>query len=379
MTAPADLLVIGAGPFGLSLAAHARALGLETVVVGKPMGFWKDNMPQGMVLRSACDWHLDADGEHTIEAFLATRGQAPGDVEPLSRDVYLEYAEWFRQQKGIEPRPGMVRALERTPDGFVATLDTVSFIRARNVAVAVGFGNFANLPAELARMLPPGRWSHTGYPADLARFKNKRVLIVGGRQSAFEWAAILADEGAAQVHVSHRHDSPAFEASDWSWVNPLVDAMVDDPGWFRGLSKEEQDGLAKRLWIEGRSKVEPWLESRVMRPGISLWPRTNLVSSAETGDGLAVTLDSGATLQVDHVIFATGYRVRIARVPFLADLQGQMEVVDGFPVLDEHFQTSIPGLYITSMPATRDFGPFFAFTISARTSARLIGQALTRR
>jgi hypothetical protein len=162
-------------------------------------------------------------------------------------------------------------------------------------------------------------------------------------------------------------------------VNPLVDAMVDDPGWFRGLPKEEQDDLAKRLWIEGRSKVEPWLESRVMRPGVSLWPRTNLVASAETGDGLAVTLDSGATLQVDHVIFATGYRVRVARVPFLADLQGQLEVDDGFPVLDEHFQTSIPGLFITSMPAARDFGPFFAFTISVRTSARLIGQALIRR
>ena len=61
----ADLLIIGAGPFGLSLAAHARELGLETAVVGKPMGFWKDHMPQGMYLRSACDWHLDADGRYT--------------------------------------------------------------------------------------------------------------------------------------------------------------------------------------------------------------------------------------------------------------------------------------------------------------------------
>ncbi len=379
MTTSADLLVIGAGPFGLSLAAHARALGLSTIVLGKPMGFWKENMPRGMYLRSGCDWHLDADGRHTIEAFLATRGQAPADVEPLSRDFYLDYADWFMRQAGIEPRPGMVRALERTPGGFIATLDNMSLIEARNVAVAVGFGNFANLPVELARMLPPSRWSHTGYPGDLARFKDKRVMIVGGRQSAFEWAAILADEGAAQVHVSHRHDSPAFEASDWSWVNPLVDGMVDDPGWFRGLAKEEQDGLVRRLWIEGRSKVEPWLESRVMRPGVSLWPRTNLVSSTETADGLAVTLDNGTTLYVDHVILATGYRVRMARVPFLADLQGELDVADGFPVLDEQFQTSVPGLFITSMPATRDFGPFFAFTVSVRTSARLIVRAIASR
>ncbi|MGE0668358.1 MAG: NAD(P)/FAD-dependent oxidoreductase [Sphingomonadales bacterium] len=374
-----DLLVIGAGPFGLSLAAHARNRGLSVSVLGKPMAFWRENMPSGMTLRSASDWHLDADGILTIEAFLAERGQTPADVEPLSRDFYLDYAEWFRQKSGIEPLPGMVRGLSVEKDGFVAINDNLTFVEARNVAVAVGFGNFANVPSELGRMLPPSRWSHTAAPGDLARFSGKRVLIVGGRQSAFEWAALLAEEGAAHVHVSHRHDSPAFAASDWSWVNPLVDAMADDPGWFRRLPKNEQDALAKRLWIEGRSKVEPWLETRVLRPGVSLWPRTNVVSGAETEDGLAVTLDDGTVLVVDHVILATGYRVRLPRVPFLSELQWRIEAEDGYPVLDEHFQTSIPGLFITSMPATRDFGPFFAFTISVRTSARLIAQAIAGR
>jgi cation diffusion facilitator CzcD-associated flavoprotein CzcO len=246
------------------------------------------------------------------------------------------------------------------------------------VAVAVGFSNFAQVPPELAAMLPTGRWSHTCDAVHLAALTGKRVLIVGGRQSAFEWAAILADKGAAQVHVSHRHDSPAFAPSDWSWVNPLVAAMVDRPGWFRSLPKAEQDALVKRLWIEGRSKVEPWLKARVMRPGVTLWPRTSLVSCEETSGGLAAKLDNGSTLLVDHVILATGYRVRIERVPFLSGLLQALRVEDGFPVLDEHFQTSIPGLYITSMPATQDFGPFFAFTVSVRTSARLIGRALTR-
>ncbi len=375
----ADLLIIGAGPFGLSLAAHARGLGLETAVVGQPMGFWKDHMPQGMYLRSACDWHLDADGRYTIAAFLAERGQIPHDVEPLSRDFYLEYADWFRRQARIEPLPGKVSQVQRCAGGFAAVLDDGAALAARNVAVAVGFSNFQQVPPELAAMLPAGGWSHTCDAVDLAALRGKRVLIVGGRQSAFEWAAILRDEGAAQVHVSHRHDSPAFAPSDWSWVNPLVDAMVHRPGWFRSLPKSEQDALVKRLWIEGRSKVEPWLKARVMRPGITLWPRTNLVSCEKTSGGLAAKLDNGSTLLVDHVILATGYKVRIERVPFLSGLLDGLAIEDGFPVLDEHFQTSIPGLYITSMPATRDFGPFFAFTVSVRTSARLIGRALTAR
>jgi len=36
-----DLLIIGAGPFGLSLAAYAAHLGIEHAIVGEPMAFWK--------------------------------------------------------------------------------------------------------------------------------------------------------------------------------------------------------------------------------------------------------------------------------------------------------------------------------------------------
>ena len=82
MTRHTNLLIIGAGPFGLSMAAHARAQGIDYLIVGKPMDFWKSNMPAGMLLRSACDWHLDALGVHTIEAYLQTQHLSPADVEP---------------------------------------------------------------------------------------------------------------------------------------------------------------------------------------------------------------------------------------------------------------------------------------------------------
>ena len=89
------LLIVGAGPFGLSMAAHAKHLGIDFIVVGKPMEFWKTNMPEGMYLRSACDWHLDPANEHTIEKFLSLQHLTPKDVEPLSRNFYLSYTEWF--------------------------------------------------------------------------------------------------------------------------------------------------------------------------------------------------------------------------------------------------------------------------------------------
>ena len=93
-----------------------------------------------------------------------------------------------------------------------------------------------------------------------------------------------------------------------------------------------------------------------------------------------ITLDNGTTLSVDRVILASGYKVQIDRLPMLANgnILPDLRIRDGFPVLDEKFQSSVPGLFITSMPAIRDFGPFFAFTIAARMSAHVIGHALTR-
>ena len=96
-----DLLVIGAGPFGLAVAAQAAHLGIKHLVAGRPMEFWRKNMPAGMYLRSACDWHLDPVNVHTIDSFLAERGQTAKDVEPLSLEFYLSYAKWFQKQKSL--------------------------------------------------------------------------------------------------------------------------------------------------------------------------------------------------------------------------------------------------------------------------------------
>ena len=377
-----DLLIIGAGPFGLALSAFARHLGIDHVIVGKPMDFWITNMPEGMYLRSACDWHLDPLDVHTIENFLRTQGLTSADVEPLSLKFYLNYAQWFQEQKRIEAIPLFVQQLDHMSSAknpFQATMEDGHTIVARHVVIALGFKHFKNLPPDLLELLPTGRYSHTCDLVDFKDLKGKRCLIIGGRQSAFEWAALVSEAGASCVHMSYRHDSPAFAEADWSWVNPLVDAMVDNPGWFLNLSQAEKDSVNNRLWAEGRLKVEHWLESRVMNETVKLWPNTQIVSFDELPSAeLVASLDNGHLLTVDHVILATGYKVNINQIPFLArgNLLNTMTTRNGYPVLDEHFQTNIPSLFITSMLATQDFGSFFAFTVSTRTSAKIIGQTI---
>ena len=375
-----DLLIIGAGPFGLALAAQASHLGIDHLIAGRSMEFWRKNMPRGMYLRSACDWHLDPVNIHTIEKYLESRGQTTKDVEPLSLEFYLSYADWFQTQKQITTLPSYIDRLDHTTNFVASTVDGDT-IHARQVALAPGFKHFANIPGELKARLPEGRYVHTCEFTDFSSAANTRYLIVGGRQSAFEWAALLLEAGASTIYISHRHDTPSFEESDWSWVNPLVDAMADNPTWFRRLSQQEKDEVSRRQWAEGRLKLEPWLAPRLTGDRVRVLPKTEIVKSVEQDGELVVTLSNGAEVVCDKVVFATGYKVDITRVPVLSsgNILRQLETRNGFPVLDDHLQTSVPGLFITSMPAIQDFGPFFGFTIAVRVSAKLICDAIVER
>jgi FAD-dependent urate hydroxylase len=382
MSRHTELLIIGAGPFGLAMAAYASHHHMDYLMVGHPMSFWHTHMPQGMYLRSACDWHLDPLKIHTIEAYLQSQQLRPADVEPLARDFYLHYAQWFQQQKRIEPLATSVEQLHSSPDAphvFEAILADGETITARNVLLAIGFQYFKNIPPEFAQMIPSGSFSHTCDCVSFDAFKGKRCLIIGGRQSAFEWAALLHDHGAAAIHVSHRDATPEFQPSDWSWVGPLVEAMVDHPGWFRHLSGPEKQALNQRFWAEGRLKLEPWLKPRIDQDTVKLWPTSQLVSCRQLPLGaLEITLDVGARLTIDHIILATGYKVNMANIPFLSrgNMLARLQTSNSYPVLDEHFQSNIPGLFMTSMAAAQDFGAFFAFTVSVGASARIIGSFL---
>ena len=382
MNRETDLLILGAGPFGLAIAAQAAHSGIEHLIVGKPMEFWRRHMPQGMYLRSACDWHLDVQNRATIDRFLETQGKTSHDVEPLSLDFYLSYVDWFQQQKNIQPLPVYIQQLDHSSNSFIATTADGDTIHARRVVLAPGFKHFTNVPDELKNRLPAGRFVHTCDFSDFSKSGDRRYLIIGGRQSAYEWAALLVEAGAAVVHIAHRHKSPTFEEADWSWVNTLVDSTPENPSWYRNLSQQEKDEVAHRLWAEGRLKLEPWLAPRVKNDRVHVWPRAEVVSCREQADGaLQVELTNGQTVVVDQIVLATGYKVNIAQLPVLAagNILAVLKTRNGFPELDDHFETSIPGLFITSMPAAQDFGPFFGFTVAVRASAQLICDALLRK
>jgi cation diffusion facilitator CzcD-associated flavoprotein CzcO len=377
----AELLVIGAGPFGLAVAAHAKASGIGVSVVGEPMAFWKHSMPSGMLLRSGLEWHLDAAGVHTLENFLEEKHIRKADVQPIPVEIFREYAEWFRASKKIVVQPLRVTRL-RKPDGyFEAECGGGEAIRARCVVATPGLAPFLNVPAEISASLSADRFAHTAALVDFCALAGKRCLIVGGRQSAFEWAALIAEAGAESVDLVFRHDTPRFVESDWSFTDAMIESTLRVPGWFRHLDSGEQEEVEKRFWRAGRLQIEPWLWPRVNKKNVRLWPNSSVVQwRSVEGEAVEASLNQGDKLAVDKVILATGYHVDLSNVTYLADdvASGRLKVDDGFPILDDNVQTTLPGLYITGQASTRDFGPFFGFIRGCIASARIIVAGVER-
>ncbi|HEU5036988.1 MAG TPA: FAD-dependent oxidoreductase [Nocardioides sp.] len=374
-----DLLVIGAGPYAYAAAAYARDRGIDTHVVGIPMSFWRDRMPQDMYLRSGTDWYLDANREDTFEAFFEERGLDPDEHDPIPISVFLDHTDWFAERKGVVADQRLVADVTKPNGTFVAAMEDGSRIEADKVLAAPGVGFFAQLP-EWHEQVPEQHRSHTVDRVTFDDLSGARVAVIGGRQSAYEWAALLCDHGATRVDVVHRHSTPAFEKVSWRFVDPYVEQTLAHRGWWRGLTAEQRAGIAQEFWEVGRLTLEHWLVPRLRPDVVRSHPETAVTAvRAASGEGpVTLALSDGAELEVDHVVFASGYRPDITRVPYLAGVLDRVRATDGFPDLSEGFETTLPGLYTVGFLATRDFGPFYGFTKGCPSAARLVVDEMLR-
>ncbi len=380
-----DVLIVGAGPFGLSAAAHLRDAGAGSVrVFGECMSFWERHMPMGMFLRSpwAASHFSDPRGELTLDAYRSVNGNHFSAPVPLDR--FIDYGRWFQRRAVPDVDPRKAAALEADSSGFQLTLEDGEVVRARRVIVACGIIPFAWRPPEFDG-LSPELASHSSKHRDLGRFSGKRVVVIGGGQSALESAALLHEAGAEVetivrgpvVHLVHQkaflHTWPLSGLLyAWPDVGPAgVSHLVALPALFRKLPRATQERLGIR---SVRPAGAAWLKPRL--ENLQITTARSVKSAIPSGGEVRLTLDDGTERLANHVLLATGYRVNIAMYPFLSrKLLAAIRQIDGYPELDSGFESSVPGLYFVGAPAAWSFGPLMRFVAGARFASL----ALTRR
>ncbi len=368
-----EVAVIGAGPHGLSAATHLRRAGVHAHVFGTPMGFWKA-MPEGMMLRSnmSATNMIEPEGPLSLARFSAETGTPI--VQPVPLSDFIAYGSWVQRTAVPDVNERNVTALERAPGGaFRLDLDDGASVSARRVVIACGIAPFERMPEDFGH-LPAERVSHTARHRDLSMFAGQRVAVVGGGQSAFESAVLMHERGAAQVEILVRKPAVVWLRGHGvkkriGRLGPIVYAPTDvGPLWYSRLV-EKPDLLFRRLPRGTQDRIA----ARSIRPacshfvkvrldGVRISTSVALVGARADGEALALTLSDGSTREVDHLMFGTGYRVDIARYPFLSGrIIDEISRVDGYPVLGRGLETSVPGLHIAGAPAAWSFGPIMRF------------------
>ena len=393
---PCDIAIIGAGPYGLSIAAHLGAKNVNFRIFGSPMHTWIEHMPVGMRLKSEgfASSLYDPDSTFTLAAYCKEKGLPYADVSlPVPLETFVAYGLEFQKRFVPELEKKGVVSLRRDDGAYQIRLENGEDVTARKVIVAVGLSYYDYIPPVLSS-LPESHMSHCSKHKTLDQFSGRDVLVVGAGASALDTAALLHQAGAcvqvvARAPVIRLWDPPPPPpASVLAWLRNPISGL--GRGWkifwcasapliFRLMPLQFRLDKVKRVlgpspaWF-----IKKDIEGKVpLNPGLS-------IAGAKVENGkvkLQVTDSAGASrlLEADHIIAATGYRVDLRRLPFLdpEDL-AQIRSVEHTPVLSTNFESSLPGLYFVGTSAANTFGPLLRFAVGAKFTAQRLAKHLTR-
>jgi thioredoxin reductase len=389
-----DIAIVGAGPYGLSIAAHLHARDIPFRIFGSPMSVWATQMPRGMRLKSEgfASSLSDPKSEFTLRDYCRQERIPYSDVgEPVSLETFVAYGLAFQKRFVPSLEDRRVTSLGREGAGFELLLEDGEKVSARRVIVAVGITYFANVPAVLAG-LRPELVSHSSAHGDLAGFRGRRVAVIGAGASALDLAGLLHVAGAS-VDLIARAPSIRFQEPPRprSWTERLryprtgIGSGLDMvfyahlPHWFQRLP----EGLRLDRVRKILGPAPGWFSKNEVVGKVAFHLGKEIAGArSEAGHVLLELTDRNGQqerVEADHVIAATGYQVDLRRVAFLdAKLHAHIRKTGTAPALSASFQSSVPGLYFVGVSAANSFGPLMRFAFGARFTARRLAGHLAR-
>jgi cation diffusion facilitator CzcD-associated flavoprotein CzcO len=375
-----SIAIIGAGPYGLAIGAKLSSAGANFVILGRPMGFWRENVPVGTRLlstRSSCS--LSGDG-FDYQTYTRDTGLNPQTF--TSQDL-VDYGLWFQRRTYLETDERVVSHLSRIDRIFHIRLESGEDISAERVVTAVGLKPFAYVPAEFAELRGRSVF-HTSDLHDLNVFSGKNVVVIGSLQSAIDCAALLS-ERQADVEVLARTDEVRWQEGNTA---PAAEPTMSRNWTLRGAMRDFM--FAPRVFWQSPGFIRARELRWVMRPAADrrLVPRLNgvrfglgrtVARASSTNGRVMLKLDDGTTRTVDHVVVGTGYRIDVNAIPFLSrELRSEIRAHAGYPVLNRKMESSAKGLYFIGATAAWSFGPLMWFIRGASLAAEIVREDLMR-
>ena len=390
-----DVAIVGAGPYGLSLAAHLRGAGIKHRIFGRPMHSWREHMPHGMCLKSdgfASNLY-DPDGAFTLEEYCREQGlpyQRSGLPIPL--ETFAAYGIEFQRRMAPHLEPVDIAGIKAVPGGFSLTTASGENLTARRVILAVGITHFAYTPPVLAA-LPAELSTRSSEYGDVSRFTGRTVVVVGAGASAVDFAAALADVGAL-VHLVGRRDRLAFYTPDLEprpWRERVkkprsglglgwkLRFLAGAPGTFYALPAR----LRHRIVRRHLGPVPAWFMRDKIESRIPLHMSAQITSVEIFGAKVHVRFTQPGKLPqelvADHVIAATGYRPSVRSLKFVDEqLLSKIDTIEDTPLLSRAFETSVPGLHMVGLASSNHFGPICRFACGAKYTSRQLAQFMRR-
>jgi cation diffusion facilitator CzcD-associated flavoprotein CzcO len=388
-----DIAIIGAGPYGLSLAAYLRRGGRSVRIFGAPMQFWSQHMPRGMRLKSEgfATGVYDPEDSFTLKAYCAQHRLPYADVGlPVELSTFIEYALDFQRRCVPHLEVMQISSLAMRPDGFELTTDAGEVLRAKQVVIAVGIKNFAYLPPVLAG-LPGSLVTHSSQHSDLGGFQGRRVAVLGAGASALDIAALLQQKGA-QVELIARRSAIDFNDPP-NEPRPFFDRLKAPRsglglGWRSRITSDAPllfhalpQSLRLRAVARHLGPAPCWFVRDAVVGRLPMHLGATLGRAYVAGPRVRLEFTQpgqpDGSLEVDHVIAATGYRVALSRLEFIEQpLQARLRNVADTPILDRNFESSVSGLHFIGAAAANSFGPLLRFAYGARYAAQRVSRHL---
>ncbi len=387
-----QVVIIGAGPQGLSISAHLSALGVGHLIVGRTNNTYRSIVPDGMLMKSEpyASSIASPDGKHSLAAFSAAHGLDYVDrIGPVTAERFVEYVDWYAERLVPGVQDETVTEVTPVDEGFRVSFADAAPVTARRVVVATGVLPYYYLPTQLAQ-LPDHLLTHTARHIALDEFKGRKVAVVGAGQSALETAALLHETGAdVQVIVrapqlSWNEKNPDYVSTLGQVKRPVVQlcegwrcAFWNTPAAFRLLPEGYR--IQKARTVLGPSGAW-WLKDRVDGV-VDVLTGHGVREAVAQGHGVRLVLDGPGQpeIDVDHVIAGTGFRIGLDRLPFLPEhLRSVIKTVNNHPAVSRSGETSVTGLYFAGAPTVVSNGPSARFVAGTFTLAAWLARSAAR-